>query len=280
LKKGLHWLNKLKTENSTMKHLLKLLIALTVFFSSFSSVLYAQNINEKIILASTNGNIDSLNVFLSRDSANINYKDSTGYSALDYAMERYQKPAFVRLVEFFSFENKKGLKNYSQNSKKDALCSQLILAVLKDDPKKVSGLLKKGVNPNLMHWSGYSALSLAVRWGSKEIIDLLIEKGAKVNFVNRNRYNTTPLMEATRDGNMAIAQLLIAKGAHVNTVDINNDSAINWATFFGHKNLVELLLKNGAKIDFVGSDSGDNALAIAKRMGHQEIVALLINYGK
>jgi len=252
----------------------------SAFILLFTSSLSAQTVNEKILLASTNGNIDSLNVYLLKDNVDINYKDSTGYSALDYAIERYQKPAFTRLIEFLSIEKQKGLKNYAQKSKKETLFSRLIMAVLKKDTKAVSSLLKKGVRPDTMHWSGYSALSLAVRWESKEIISLLIQKGADVNFVNRNRYNTTPLMEVTRNGDLATAQLLIAHGAKVNTVDINNDPAINWATFFGYKNLVELFLKNGAKTDFVGRDSGDNALAIAKRMGFQEIVDLLQQHGK
>lgn len=51
-------------------------------------------------------------------------------------------------------------------------------------------------------------------------------------------------------------------------------------TTFGQKDFVELLLKNGARTDLVGKDSGDNALTIAKRMKHPEIVKLLEKYKK
>jgi len=78
--------------------------------------------------------------------------------------------------------------------------------------------------------------------------------------------------------NTKIGKLLIDKGADVNAVDINNDPAINRVTYFGEKDFVELLLKNGARTDLVGKDSGDAALAIAKRMKHPEIVKLLENY--
>lgn len=104
---------------------------------------------------------------------------------------------------------------------------------------------------------------------------ILLDNGADVNASNKNRYNTTPLMEASRNGNVAVANMLISAGADVNKVDINNDPPINWATYFGHTDMVRLLLKFGARTDLVGKDSGDAALAIARRMKHQEIVGLL-----
>ncbi len=90
--------------------------------------------------------------------------------------------------------------------------------------------------------------------------------GADVNVVNKNRYNTTPLIELTRNGNEKIGKLLLSKGAKINFVDVNNDPPINWATYYGQTELVKLLVNNDARIDIIGKDSGDDALAISKRM--------------
>lgn len=53
-----------------------------------------------------------------------------------------------------------------------------------------------------------------------DIVELLIEKGAKVNA--KTKYNWTPLIYATRLGNLNIVKLLIEKGAEVNVKDNKN----------------------------------------------------------
>lgn len=57
----------------------------------WSSSLFGQGINEKILFAAARGEIESLNSFLESDSVDLSYTNGNGYSALDYAMERNQK---------------------------------------------------------------------------------------------------------------------------------------------------------------------------------------------
>ncbi len=246
-----------------------------IFLFFFAATLSAQNINEKILASSRDGNVDSLSVYLTGDSVNLNYKDQTGYTALDYAVEWYQLPVFIKLLEYSELKTKK-----TDAVPNDEKFTRLIFSILENDSVKVSGLLKTGIDVNQKHSSGYYPISLAIRWHFIPIATMLLEQGAKVNVKNTCRYNTTPLMEASRNGSVRVGKLLLKYGAEINTGDINNDPAINWAIFFGYTDFVKLLLDNGSRTDMKGTDSGDDAMAIAKRLGHQEIIKLLETYKK
>ena len=56
--------------------------------------------------------------------------------------------------------------------------------------------------------------------GHKEVVELLISKGADVNARDGGRNVSTPLSYATRKGHKEVVELLITKGANVNAIDI------------------------------------------------------------
>ena len=59
----------------------------------------------------------------------------------------------------------------------------------------------------------------AVREGNREIIEVLIAKGANVNARDKGKHLSTPLIHASIIGSEEIAELLIAKGADINLRD-------------------------------------------------------------
>lgn len=235
-----------------------------IFGLLVSSLAFSADINQKILFAAARGEVDSLEIFLSRDSVNMSYRWENGYSALDYAIERNYKDAFLLLAN-----------HYSSADPINTACNDLLDAILKNDNDLVRQLLRDGSDPNTRHASGYYPLSLAVRWGSVGIVKLLLDAGADVNGVNLNRYKTFPLIENTRNGNTDIASLLLSKHANIDQVDVNNDPPINWATYYNQIDLVKLLVEADANLHIRGTDSGDDAMAIAKRMKHAEIEKLL-----
>ncbi len=107
----------------------------------------------------------------------------------------------------------------------------------------------------------------------------------------------TPLLYIVRDDRKSplkryeIAALLIKKGADVNVKDTWNDaSALYWAVFHNHKELVELLIVNGANPDSKIEKDLDGSLArnfptntspldIAVEEGYSHIVEFLIRNG-
>ena len=60
------------------------------------------------------------------------------------------------------------------------------------------------------------------------------------------------------------------------TIHADNDKALGWASQYGHKDVVVLLLEEGADIHA----ENDEALMNATKKGHTEIVKLLKSYYK
>ena len=70
-------------------------------------------------------------------------------------------------------------------------------------------LLKRGANPNLKSSDGTSPLDAAATSGSKELVMLLVENGARVN----GKGESNPLLSALCARHLEIAEYLVSKGA-------------------------------------------------------------------
>jgi len=119
-------------------------------------------------------------------------------------------------------------------------------------------------------------LHLAVENGNKEVVELLLSKGACVKAVTK--YNLTPLHLAAENGNKEVVELLLNNGADVNTVTNHSVTPLHLAASHGHKEVVELLLNNGADVNAV-NNSGWTPLHPAAEKGHKEVVELLLSKG-
>ena len=71
---------------------------------------------------------------------------------------------------------------------------------------------------------------------------------------------------------------MIEKGALVNDKTDSGMTALMWASYWGHKDVVELLIEKGADVNAKGK-SGLTALMSASLRGHKEIAVLLIEKG-
>lgn len=68
--------------------------------------------------------------------------------------------------------------------------------------------------------------------------------------------------------------MLIDSGAKVNQQNYNDATALIYASTFGHKDIVNYLLKNGADAT-IKDNRGNTALSHAKMQGNNEIAELL-----
>ncbi len=66
------------------------------------------------------------------------------------------------------------------------LNNHLIDEVLKANIEAVKILIEKGANINCLNKDGYNSLMLALKKGHIEIVKLLIEKGININYVNKD----------------------------------------------------------------------------------------------
>ena len=90
-------------------------------------------------------------------------------------------------------------------------------AIKKGDIEAVRKHLDAGADVNTKDEDGYTLLTVAVAYGSKEIVDLLIVNGGDVNA--KNDGGSTPLNIATAQGHKEIVELLIFNGVDVNAFD-------------------------------------------------------------
>lgn len=102
-----------------------------------------------------------------------------------------------------------------------------------------------------------------------------LERGANVN---TNSIQRNPLSTASSNGYKEVVQLLLEKGANINAEGGLCGRALSAASWAGHKEVVRLLLRNGAKINAEGGAFG-NALAAASYHGDEGMVRLLLEEG-
>ncbi len=87
------------------------------------------------------------------------------------------------------------------------------------------------------------------------------------------------LIEAARSGNLEEARRLLALGVDIDAKeDIFAGTALFFASFAGHTQVLALLLENGADVE-ARNNRGRTALTGASFRGHTEVVKLLLNKG-
>ena len=90
--------------------------------------------------------------------------------------------------------------------------------------------------------------------------DYLIKNASNKGIINMEDGNgNTPLMYAAENGNKDIVKLLIDKGANVNKQDKNGKTPLMYAVVKGNKDIVKLLIENGAIVNKQNKD-GQKAL--------------------
>jgi ankyrin repeat protein len=133
---------------------------------------------------------------------------------------------------------------------KDSYVTPLTVAAIEGKKEIVELLLKKGAKFefNNKMFQQEPVISALTRHGSKEMIEFIIEKGAKVNV--KDWKGITPLMHAVYHGRKDVVELLIKKGANVNEKDYNGKSVLEKATKEINRTIEKMLIENGAKISF------------------------------
>jgi hypothetical protein len=95
----------------------------------------------------------------------------------------------------------------------------------------------------------------------------------------KDNYGVTALIDASFKGQKEVVELLILEGADLNAQDRQGDTALMNAAIKGHIEIVELLISNGADVS-VKDNWGNTALIDSAKYGRDsacEIIVLLID---
>jgi ankyrin repeat protein len=101
-------------------------------------------------------------------------------------------------------------------------------------------------------WAEKESLSMALFQaaidGNVDMLKQHLEDGAEINQTGIG-YGATPLSMALAGGHLEASKLLIEKGANVNAIVDGGGNLLFFIAPSGKEDLVELLLKNGAKVN-------------------------------
>jgi cytohesin len=162
--------------------------------------------------------------------------------------------------------------------------------------------------------SGMTPLHAAARKGLKEIVELLIHEGADVNAKitsggsNKNktpldfaiqykkpetadllrkhggktREELNALIDAAKNGDIEAVKKHLAAGADVNAKDVDGTTPLHNAAVYGHNEVAELLIANGAEVNAIivsGRNQGKTPVDLAIWRKKTATAALLRKHG-
>ena len=195
---------------------------------------------------------------LAGDGADLNAADSHGVTALHIAAEAGHE----RMVRFLlgkgadaSLKNSDGLTPLRLAMESEN--TEVINVLRPFTERQFERVLKAGdyartsefldINPGLInqHLHGLAPLHIAAREGHKDLVELLLSKGANIFAAEDNETGMTPLHEAAQKGDKAMVELLLLMGANPSAVDEQGTTPVDRALGRGRKDIAETLRAAG-----------------------------------
>jgi|GEM_PF-160902 len=207
-----------------------------------------------LMLAAKSGSVELVNLLL-KAGANPLLKNADGKTAADWGKESKNTDAAQVVSRLFAAQD------------------QAVEAVKAGQTDKLGQALSAGVSPNATDGEGNSLLLLAAREGLPAVVELLLQKGAKVDVSNAK--GETPLLVASYRGHDDTVKVLLKYGASLKKEDAD---ALLYATMNCWDGAAQVLVDNGADLNRQ-TPEGYTALALAARNGCTNIARLLLERG-
>ncbi|KAF5836740.1 ankyrin repeat-containing domain protein [Dunaliella salina] len=190
------------------------------------------------------------------------------------------------LYNAFRGRRKEGRREGREEGRKERNNARLVALPNVDDiPELISwaadgtAQLCAGADVEMLNWGdwdGRTPLWTASFNGQKEVVHLLLNKGAAVDKADKEGF--TPLSVASLNGHLDVACLLLERGAAVDMANKDGITPSLLASQNGHLEVIRLLLEKGAAVDRA-RDGGFTPLFAASEKGHLKPVGLLLEGG-
>ncbi len=214
---------------------------------------------------------DSVKLFLDNGFP-INYKDESGETLLIKAVKSNSKSVIDILVSRGALLEERTFPKLRKNT--NITVPGRTAAYFAENFDILNLLLDKGANVNFVNSEGEPLLINFIKHKPAEYTKLLINKGAKVNSVDENMW--TPLIWAVVNSQEEIVKELIIEGADL----FYRDSQGNYAIYYAfNKNIISLLLEDGYRMEAKNKDDetiiGEVYLKCVSNGYYEEVEKLL-----
>ncbi|XP_057302256.1 ankyrin repeat and SAM domain-containing protein 3-like isoform X2 [Hydractinia symbiolongicarpus] len=176
------------------------------------------------------------------------------------------------------FETSSFASLIEREEREEIIHLDLHTASLIGDYDCVRGFIERKSNLNHLNRGGWTALMYAAYVGRDNILNLLLEAGAKIN-IQSKKDGCTALMLASYCASESIMYFLLQHGASINSRDVNGMTSLFHAVKQGHQSAVKLLASNGADLDTCHAVTGSTPLMEAAIAGHEVIFSILLHHG-
>ena len=148
-------------------------------------------------------------------------------------------------------------------------------------------LVEQGADLNIRNTQRQDALMFAAAGGHSAMVIFLLDRGANarydIGFYSLSAGPRTALMWAAYNGHLDVVNLLLEYAKVINYVPYR-PAALGWAAYRGHLDVVNPLLEYGVQLNpgrLLGKKrgSGTTALMLAAYGGHLEVVRFLLENG-
>ena len=149
--------------------------------------------------------------------------------------------------------------------------------IAKDKTDICELFMEAGMQVNARNSAGVPMLCIAARNDCLEKVKWLVEKGANIDSVSKDR-GYSPVMDAVWRKNYEITEYLVNMGANLNFISSDGQPLLVLAVGNGNAKIVKLLLEHGADPN-VKDSMGMSALEYARLFKQTDILQVFKNLG-
>lgn len=134
---------------------------------------------------------------------------------------------------------------------------------------------RKGDLLSIRDSDGWSPFIMAAQWDNAPLLEWFYLRGVMVD--EQDNMGRTALQWASYKGHKKAVQWLLSRQANVGHRDHEKMTALHWAALKGHEDVLSLLTEVGAvRLLFEADSAGDTAFALARQKKHHYIAAVLL----